>query len=352
LLRLSTILSLLLLLSVRAFAADHAVILQYHHVSDDTPRSTSVTPAQFEEHLSYLKDNGFTVMALPDVIKRIRTHQALPDRTVAITFDDAYISIYREAFPLLKKHGYPFTIFVNTDAVRRGFGDALNWQQMRDMVKAGASIANHGVSHGHLVERTKGEDEQAWLNRIHKDIETAEKIISEKTGQDLQMIAWPYGETVPPLRQLIGQMGFVGFGQQSGPIGALSDFTKLPRFPMGGAYAAMDSFITKVNTLPLPVSAKTPDSSLIDENNTTPVLQLTLAGGDYQKKLLACYGLGESLKINWLDEEKTTFQIQSEKAIQPGRSRFNCTAPDQSGRRYYWYSHDWLRLTPEGKALD
>ncbi|MCK5892917.1 MAG: polysaccharide deacetylase family protein [Endozoicomonadaceae bacterium] len=344
--------SFLLLLSPRLLAAEHAVILQYHHVSDDSPRSTSVTPAQFEKHLSYLKDNNFTVMALPDVIDRISGSQKLPDHTVAITFDDAYTSIYHSAFPLLRKYGYPFTIFVNTEALELSYGQALSWQQLNEMAKAGASIANHGVSHHHLVERNQGEDEQAWLNITRQNILKAEQIISAKTGQDLKLFAWPYGETAPALRKLIGRMNFIGFGQQSGAMGGDSDFTKLPRFPMGGVYSKMNSFITKVNTLPLPVSDKTPDNSLIDDNNTKPTLQLTLAKGDYQKKQLACYGLGKSLAIKWQDAEKTTFQIQSEKSIPLGRSRFNCTAPDQSGRRYYWYSHDWLRLTPEGKALD
>lgn len=352
-LRLSTALSFfLLLLSIRLFADEHAVILQYHHVNDESSHSTSVTPAQFAEHLAYLKENNFTVMTLPDVIDRISKHQKLPDRTIAITFDDAYISIYRKAFPLLQKYGYPFTIFVNTEAVERSYGDTMNWQQLNEMAKFGASIANHAVHHSHLVERNKSEDEQAWLNRHRGDIVKAEQIISTKTGHNLKLFAWPYGETVPALRKLIDQMGFVGFGQQSGPVGQFSDFTKLPRFPMGGVYATMDSFIPKVNSRPLPMSAKTPDSSLVDDKNTRPVLQLTLAKGDYQKKLLACYGLGDSLAIKWQDVEKTTFQIQSEKPIQTGRSRFNCTVPDQSGRYYYWYSHDWLRLTPEGKALD
>lgn len=351
-LRLLAFFSFLLLLSPHLLSAEHAVILQYHHVSDESPYSTSVTPAQFKEHLSYLKDNNFTVMALTDVISRIGDSQKLPDHTVAITFDDAYISIYRSAFPLLRKYGYPFTIFVNTEAVERSYGQALSWKQLNEMAKAGASIANHGVSHSHLVEHNQGEDEQAWLNRIRKNILKAEQIISTKTGQSLKLFAWPYGETVPALRKLVGQINFVGFGQQSGAVGGLSDFTKLPRFPMGGAYSKMNSFITKVNTLPLPVSDKTPSNSLIDDNKTKPTLQLTLAMGDYQKKQLACYGLGKSLPIKWLDAEKTTFQIQSKKSIPLGRSRFNCTAPDQSGKRYYWYSHDWLRLTPEGKALN
>ena len=70
-----------------------AVILQYHHVSTDTPASTSIAPAQFEKHMQYLKDNGFTVVPLSKIVESVQNKQALADKTVAITFDDAYLDI-------------------------------------------------------------------------------------------------------------------------------------------------------------------------------------------------------------------------------------------------------------------
>jgi hypothetical protein len=44
-------------------AAEHAIILVYHHVSEDTPRSTSVTPGVFESHLDYLAEHDYEVLA-------------------------------------------------------------------------------------------------------------------------------------------------------------------------------------------------------------------------------------------------------------------------------------------------
>ena len=49
-------------LTVPAYAADHGVILLYHHVSSETPGITSVTPEQFEDHLEYLAENEFQVI--------------------------------------------------------------------------------------------------------------------------------------------------------------------------------------------------------------------------------------------------------------------------------------------------
>ncbi len=63
-----------------------AVILQYHHVSNDTPASTSISPEQFEAHMQYLADNSFRVVALSEIMNSITKQQPIPDKTVAITF--------------------------------------------------------------------------------------------------------------------------------------------------------------------------------------------------------------------------------------------------------------------------
>ena len=72
-----------------AGAADHCVVLQYHHISEDTPGITSVTPEQFQEHLDYLLINDHVVMPLEDVITALKTGEDLPERCVALTIDDA-----------------------------------------------------------------------------------------------------------------------------------------------------------------------------------------------------------------------------------------------------------------------
>ena len=96
-----------------------AVILQYHHVSDSTPASTSISPKQFEVHLQYLKDNNFKVVVLSELIEGIKNQQTLPDKSVAITFDDAYIDVLTQAKPILDKFSFPYTIFVNPGIINR-----------------------------------------------------------------------------------------------------------------------------------------------------------------------------------------------------------------------------------------
>src|SRR5690606_39396213 len=94
-----TALALSLTLSTSLSAAEHATITLYHHISETTPDSTSVPPQRFREQMEYLRDDGYHVMGLPQLLEAMRQRQSVPDKTVAITFDDGYISIYDTAFP-------------------------------------------------------------------------------------------------------------------------------------------------------------------------------------------------------------------------------------------------------------
>ncbi len=347
-----SVFSFLTLLSALSMATDSAVILQYHHVSENTPAITSVTPDVFQKHITYLSENQFEVKPLTDVIEALRSKTPLPEKTVAITFDDAYLSIYTNAFPLLKNKGWPFTIFVSPKPVDKGYGKFLSWQQIEEMTRHGATIANHTMNHDHSVERNPGETEQQWLQRFQQDLEATESRIKEKTGQSVKQLAWTFGETTPELRKLISELGYVGVGQQSGAAGISSDFTRLPRFPMAGIYGVND-FAVKVKSRAMPVQQQLPDSSLISNDNLRPELELTLARGDYQVNQLKCYASGQGeLTVEWQNKEKTKLKARANKPLPVGRSRYNCTAPSNSGKQYYWYSHAWLRLTAEGKAID
>jgi peptidoglycan/xylan/chitin deacetylase (PgdA/CDA1 family) len=99
----------------------HGVVLLYHHVSLDTPPSTSVTPERFAAHLEYLEAHDYEVWPVDRLLATvIDGEETVPQDVVAITFDDAYESVYRNARPMLRERGWPFAVFVNTDAVDAG----------------------------------------------------------------------------------------------------------------------------------------------------------------------------------------------------------------------------------------
>lgn len=315
----------------------------YHHVDPSTPPSTSIDPARFEAHIEYLVAEGFDIWPLPRLMEHVRAGKPTSNRTVAITFDDAYISIYTRAFPILRKHGLPFTIFVATEYVNTSPGQYLSWDQLNEMKRAGATIANHTHSHTHLLRRQAGEGERTWQDRVRSEIVTAQVNLLRHTGEDHKLIAYPYGEYNDAIVAIVEDLGYTGFGQQSGAIGPNSMFSALPRFPMGGPYSGMESFMTKVDTLPMPIETVYQDPT--DGDRTEPLLKLSFEGSELRLDQLVCYGPdGERMPVT----QVSPLSFETSARVPSGRSRYNCTMPTGNSDRFYWFSQMWIRKLADG----
>ncbi|NIB39990.1 polysaccharide deacetylase family protein [Pseudomaricurvus alkylphenolicus] len=341
------------------------MVLQYHHIDDHSPRSTSTSPALFRQHLEHIQQQGFKVVPLPQLVASLKAGEALPDRTLAITFDDGYLSVFTEAFPLLRERRWPFTVFVNTKPIDEGWNQFVSWDQLREMAKHGASIANHTVTHDHLVRRRPDESEEHWQDRVWQDVYQAEQRITQETGQAHRLLAYPYGEYDPELLQLLNGKRFTAFGQHSGALPSSAGWQSqqaLPRFPMGGDYGTLDDFRLKVATLPLPLVGvsqydivrgkwRGEEHPLIHPNAEgelmAPRLRLTLADASVATRL-TCFVSGQGKAL--MNRRETTVEVTSARPLSPGRQRFNCTAPAGKGR-FYWFSRPFVSTDAEGNWL-
>ncbi len=333
-----------ILLSCLAFNSFAAVILQYHHVSDDTPASTSISPLQFEAHMQYLADNSFRVVSLSELMNSIRKQQPIPDKTVAITFDDAYLDILTQGKPILDKFNYPFTIFINPGIVEQNSEHYLSWQQLKAMADEGVIIANHGLNHDSLARIPEGISEAQWLEKQTTLLINAEKIIEEKTGQSWHYFAYPYGEYTPAIQQWITQNDFIAFSQKSGAVGLATDLTTVPRFPASKPYDQLTSLRDKLHSLPFTMTLNSHHAKTIYEVNTLKSVTFDVIVDDFNKSQLNCYvsGIGRQ-EIQWQGNKSFTINFNAPLPI--GRVRANCTAPSISNPgRYYWYSKPWFIL--------
>lgn len=329
--------SLLLSLTLPAQAA---VMLIYHHVASDTPRVSSVSADELRGHLQYFKDNNFQVIGLDLLIKQLREGTPVADNAVVITFDDSYENNFTTAHPILQQFGYPYTIFISPGSIDKGDGPLLNWQQVKQMSDDGVLVANHAMWHEHMAKPAAGETEQQWLARMQQSILAAEDKIEQVTGQRHQWLAYPYGEYSAPLEQLVSELGFIGIGQHSGAVGNNSALTRLPRFPAAGRYADLTDLAQKLRTLAFNITDYHSVDPLVNGVNP-PQLTLSLQVTDFNRSQLQCFAGAEVLKPEWLNDD--TFTVTASKPLATGRSRYNCTAPSQSKKGYfYWYSQPWL----------
>lgn len=318
---------------------ESAVVFMYHRFGETKYPSTSIRLEQFDKHLEYLSQNGYEVWPLSKIVSYILEKKRVPQKTVALTIDDAYKSTYEEAFPRLKKLNFPFTVFVSTMPVDKGSKNYMSWDQMREMRAFGAEFANHSTGHDYLLPRD-GEDKEAWQSRIERDIQSAQKRLQKELGADVnqnpKLFSYPFGEYSDQTAEFIQSLGYIGVTQTSGAIDKYSDTKRLPRFAMSESFADMDGFLLKLNTLPLPIeSMSTFEPLVVDENPPQVGIKLK-----YSVKGVGCYlSNGEPIPVKWLSD--TEFSVMASNRLEGPRDRYTCTAPAKDGR-WYWYSYLWI----------
>ncbi|MBT3627728.1 MAG: polysaccharide deacetylase family protein [Rhodospirillaceae bacterium] len=318
-------------LPASGMAADSAVILQYHRFGESDMSPTNVTLEQFEAHLEYLQSGGYTVLPVPHIIAALSAGQPLPDKTVGITIDDAVKSVIDEAWPRLRAAGFPFTLFVATDAVDHHQARIMSWDDIRSLVNAGVTIANHSSTHGHL-----------WRGDIaaaRHDIEAAQARFQAELGFRPRLFAYPYGEYNLALRGLVEELGFdVAFAQSSGVASNSADFFALPRFSLNEAYGDIKRFRLIIDTLPIPIHDLTPADPVLQQN--PPHIGFTVDDSVGDIKRIACYASNQgAVQLELLGASRVELRVP--KPFPRGRSRVNCTLPGPDNR-WLWFGMQYL----------
>ncbi len=307
-------------------AADSAVLLMYHRFGEDDIPDTNTPLKQFEVHLDELKTGGYTVLPVPEIVAALTAGDPLPDRAVGITIDDAYSSVYHEAWPRLKEAGFPFTLFVATDAVDGGGHGFMTWEQIRELAAAGVTIGHHGAAHAHMAF--------AAAEANAADIAKASRRFVEELGERPGLFAYPYGEYSRTLHDAVEAAGFVaGFGQHSGVAWRGGDMFALPRFALNERWGNPERFRLRVNALPLPVTEIVPSDVALGPN--PPSFGFTVAGNLGNLDQLRCYDPGgRAMAVERLGARR--FEARLAMPFPPGRARVNCTLPGPEGR-WRWF---------------
>jgi peptidoglycan/xylan/chitin deacetylase (PgdA/CDA1 family) len=175
------------------------LVLCYHAVSERFPAALSVTPAAFERQLDLLKRAGYRGATFDEAVK------ARSGKVVAVTFDDAYLSVLELGKPLLDAVGYPATVYAPTDhldtpgkplswaGIEQWHGGEherelvpMSWDQLGELGEAGWEIGSHTRTHPHLTEV----DDAALRSEL---VESKAKV-EERMGRPCTTLAYPYGD--------------------------------------------------------------------------------------------------------------------------------------------------------------
>ncbi len=311
----------------QAGAGESAVLLAYQRFGQGTNPDNRVRIEQFEAHVKELGNGRYTVMPLPDILDALETGKKLPNRTVGITVDGAFRSVYEEAWPRLKAAGLPFTLFVTTDPVDQGLPAYMSWDQIRELHQAGVSLGIHTA--GYLrASRADPDTFRADLQRAFASFEAA-------LGERPRLFSYPNGEMSLAVGRALADAGIrAAFGYHSGPANPRSNIMHMPRFPIVENYADDKSFKLRVNTLALPVVDVVPADPLVAATDTGK-FGFTVDPAVGRIRGVNCFhSTFGQLEVTEIAERR--FEATLGQPAPSGTWRINCTMPT-GGKRFRWF---------------
>jgi peptidoglycan/xylan/chitin deacetylase (PgdA/CDA1 family) len=202
-------------------------ILLYHSISNDADprfRRWVVSPAQFEAQLAWRAANGYqslTVTALAECMRR----QRVPERSVAITFDDGFADNLTHALPILQRHNMTATLYVATayiggasrwlQAEGEGSRPMLSWAGVAELDQAGIEIGAHTLTHPQLDTLSSA----AAKNEIAR----SKLLIEQHLGHAVKSFAYPHGYYSSSVQQAVREAGFASACGVKHAMSALHD---------------------------------------------------------------------------------------------------------------------------------
>lgn len=164
--------------------APYPPILKYHRIGAPQPDHVpTVSAATFERQMRLIARCGLRVISFDEIASRLSRGERVPPRHVAITFDDGYDDIYRVVHPMLKRFGFPATVFITPgDIGKPGF---LTWEQAAELAADGFGFGSHTMHHAYLPLVPEA--------RLAEELIESKRVIEAKIRRPIHTLSYPVG---------------------------------------------------------------------------------------------------------------------------------------------------------------
>ena len=302
----------------------------YHRFDENKYPSTNIRMEAFKKQLDIINNEKIDFINPKNFEENLASNKT--KRKILLTIDDAFLSFYENAWPILKERKIPFILFVSTREV--GSFNYMTWDQIKELDKVDfVEIGNHSHSHEYLVDENS--------STIKMDIIKSIKIFEDKLGKNSYFFSYPFGEYSLEFKNIIKSLGFkYAFGQHSGVVDETKDLLELPRFPINEKYGDIKRFKTLTKTLPLKYKYIYPEEKYLSLSNNPPIVNIVFFFFYKNINKINCYS-NEGNK--WRNSEinfakKNRIEIIIKEKFLGERGRINCSLKEEGG---YWR---WLGI--------
>lgn len=184
------------------------------------------TAAELRQHFEAIKQAGLTPIHIDQLYKHLRDGDPLPEKAILLTFDDAYLGLYENAYPLLKEYNYPATYFVQTGFVGVPTSkDHFTWDQMREMDASGLiDFAAHTVNHPPDLRVLDDA-------RLRREVFDCKAKLEQELGHPIHYFAYPEGNRDERVKQYLADAGYrMSFTMDPGFTGQSPNLLEVRRF--------------------------------------------------------------------------------------------------------------------------
>ena len=219
---------------------DFAVpVLMYHRVCPLTEkdarnrltRDLTVLPEDFEAQVRHLSENGFTILSAYDVQRALLTGSKLPEKAIALTFDDGYRDNFEHAFPILKKYNASATIFLVKNTVNGP--RHLTWEMIWKMRPENINYGSHTVSHADLPTLPDA--------ALDHELQESKRFLEEGLKEVVSTLAYPAGRFDDRVVEHVRAAGYLtAWDKGGGAVRPGDDPFRLPRVRVHGQTTMKD----------------------------------------------------------------------------------------------------------------
>ncbi len=209
-------------------------ILLYHRFGPTVADSMTVTTPVFESHLKYLKDKGYTVIPLRQLVNYCRRQAPPPPaKSVVIVVDDGHKSVYSDMLPLVKKYKVPVTLFIYPSAISNA-PYAMRWEQLKTLKTTGLfDMQSHTYWHPNFNRDKRKMTPQEYAKSLDMQLRKSKEKLEKELGTKIDMLAWPFGIYNEELEKKAADAGYIAaFSMVRRHARPGDDVMSLPRYLM------------------------------------------------------------------------------------------------------------------------